>query len=149
MRRERKSLRNGVHHANAVVWGPVYRTRLRLSRERPTELGRNVRVLVRRQHDQLCDVDARGRTIGQCIDDVSNLESKLLKDRRSRRERGRVGTSVITTGTRSPSVAAASAAHSSRKYDGGHRCIAKLHTTTRHRLPSRTPPHAMSSKLHG
>jgi hypothetical protein len=22
-RRERKSLRNGVHHANAVVWGPV------------------------------------------------------------------------------------------------------------------------------
>eukprot|EP00982_Pelagococcus_subviridis_P005661 29767-Pelagococcus_subviridis.AAC.1 len=27
-RRERKSLRNGVHHANAVVWGPVYRTRL-------------------------------------------------------------------------------------------------------------------------
>ena len=23
MRRE-KSLRNGVHHANAVVWGPVY-----------------------------------------------------------------------------------------------------------------------------
>jgi len=28
-RRETKSLRNGVHHANAVVWGPVYnRTRL-------------------------------------------------------------------------------------------------------------------------
>jgi hypothetical protein len=27
MRRE-KSLRIGVHHANAVVWGPVYRTRL-------------------------------------------------------------------------------------------------------------------------
>ena len=27
MRRE-KSLRNSVHHANAVVWGPVYRTRL-------------------------------------------------------------------------------------------------------------------------
>jgi hypothetical protein len=27
MRRE-KSLRNDVHHANAVVWGPVYRTRL-------------------------------------------------------------------------------------------------------------------------
>jgi len=29
MRRE-KYLRNGVHHANAVVWGPVYRTRLNL-----------------------------------------------------------------------------------------------------------------------
>ena len=29
MRRE-KSLRNGVHHADAVVWGPVYRTRLNL-----------------------------------------------------------------------------------------------------------------------
>ena len=26
MRREVKSLRNGVHHANGVVWGPVYRT---------------------------------------------------------------------------------------------------------------------------
>ena len=23
-----KSLRNGVHHAKAVVWGPVYRTHL-------------------------------------------------------------------------------------------------------------------------
>ena len=27
-RRREKSLRIGVHHANAVVWGPVYRTRL-------------------------------------------------------------------------------------------------------------------------
>ena len=26
--RRQKSLRNGVHHANAVVWGPVYRTHL-------------------------------------------------------------------------------------------------------------------------
>ena len=26
--RRAKSLRNGVHHANAVVWEPVYRTRL-------------------------------------------------------------------------------------------------------------------------
>ena len=29
MRRE-KSLRIGVHHADGVVWGPVYRTHLRL-----------------------------------------------------------------------------------------------------------------------
>ena len=29
MRRE-KSLRIGVHHANGVVWGPVYRTHLTL-----------------------------------------------------------------------------------------------------------------------
>jgi len=28
-KRRRKSLRIGVHHANAVVWGPVYRTRTR------------------------------------------------------------------------------------------------------------------------
>jgi len=28
-----KSLRNGVHHANAVVWGPVYRTHPRLERD--------------------------------------------------------------------------------------------------------------------
>ena len=34
MRRERKSLRIGVHHANAVVWGPVYRTRLTRGRHR-------------------------------------------------------------------------------------------------------------------
>ena len=27
--RRAKSLRIGVHHANGVVWGPVYRTRLR------------------------------------------------------------------------------------------------------------------------
>jgi len=27
--RRAKSLRIGVHHANAVVWGPVYRTHLR------------------------------------------------------------------------------------------------------------------------
>eukprot|EP00982_Pelagococcus_subviridis_P007184 30491-Pelagococcus_subviridis.AAC.2 len=26
--RREKSLRNGVHHADGVVWGPVYRTRL-------------------------------------------------------------------------------------------------------------------------
>eukprot|EP00959_Pyramimonas_sp_CCMP1952_P445018 9318744-Pyramimonas_sp.AAC.1 len=32
MRRE-KSLRNGVHHANAVVWGPVYRTHLHDERQ--------------------------------------------------------------------------------------------------------------------
>eukprot|EP00982_Pelagococcus_subviridis_P016138 31455-Pelagococcus_subviridis.AAC.5 len=31
-RRRQKSLRNGVHHADAVVWGPVYRTRLNLVR---------------------------------------------------------------------------------------------------------------------
>ena len=35
MRRE-KSLRIGVHHADGVVWGPVYRTRLILAR--PGEL---------------------------------------------------------------------------------------------------------------
>jgi len=30
--RRAKSLRIGVHHANAVVWGPVYRTHLRYAR---------------------------------------------------------------------------------------------------------------------
>ena len=28
-KRRQKSLRIGVHHANAVVWGPVYRTHLK------------------------------------------------------------------------------------------------------------------------
>ena len=32
-RRRQKSLRNGVHHANAVVWGPVYRTHLFVHRQ--------------------------------------------------------------------------------------------------------------------
>ena len=31
-RRRQKSLRIGVHHANGVVWGPVYRTHLRRAR---------------------------------------------------------------------------------------------------------------------
>jgi hypothetical protein len=34
MRRE-KSLRIGVHHADAVVWGPVYKTRLVASIRHP------------------------------------------------------------------------------------------------------------------
>ena len=50
-RRERKSLRNGVHHANGVVWGPVYRTHLvrrqndRPSRDRDGLAARRVFVL--------------------------------------------------------------------------------------------------------
>eukprot|EP00982_Pelagococcus_subviridis_P005489 29658-Pelagococcus_subviridis.AAC.6 len=31
--RRQKSLRNGVHHADAVVWGPVYRTHLNTPRD--------------------------------------------------------------------------------------------------------------------
>eukprot|EP00982_Pelagococcus_subviridis_P002197 16991-Pelagococcus_subviridis.AAC.1 len=45
MRRERKSLRNGVHHANAVVWGPVYRTHLLHERVRG-RAARKLRALV-------------------------------------------------------------------------------------------------------
>ena len=43
MRREVKSLRIGVHHANAVVWGPVYRTRLYLRRQRAVRVHRRLR----------------------------------------------------------------------------------------------------------
>ena len=32
--RRQKSLRIGVHHADAVVWGPVYRTHLGFKSER-------------------------------------------------------------------------------------------------------------------
>ena len=31
-KRREKSLRIGVHHANGVVWGPVYRTHLNIAR---------------------------------------------------------------------------------------------------------------------
>ena len=38
--RRRKSLRIGVHHANGVVWRPVYRTRLRRMEENDARAGR-------------------------------------------------------------------------------------------------------------
>eukprot|EP00982_Pelagococcus_subviridis_P011100 31058-Pelagococcus_subviridis.AAC.17 len=44
-RRWQKSLRIGVHHANVVVWGPVYRTRLMLR-------GGDAKRLVRREVDR-------------------------------------------------------------------------------------------------
>ena len=43
MRRE-KSLRNGVHHADAVVWGPVYGTRLRGFRDAGADGGDEIRL---------------------------------------------------------------------------------------------------------
>eukprot|EP00982_Pelagococcus_subviridis_P004574 29242-Pelagococcus_subviridis.AAC.3 len=52
MRRE-KSLRNGVHHANGVVWEPVYRTRLKPRRDDGREQRHRVRrglVIERYQH---------------------------------------------------------------------------------------------------
>eukprot|EP00982_Pelagococcus_subviridis_P013543 31263-Pelagococcus_subviridis.AAC.2 len=48
MRRE-KSLRNGLHHANAVVWGPVYRTRLNVLQRDDREHALLPHVVVRRQ----------------------------------------------------------------------------------------------------
>ena len=45
MRREVKSLRIGVHHANAVAWGPVYRTHLARVRVTLDELGDHPRTL--------------------------------------------------------------------------------------------------------
>eukprot|EP00982_Pelagococcus_subviridis_P008120 30813-Pelagococcus_subviridis.AAC.4 len=77
--RRAKSLRNGVHHADGVVWGPVYRTRLILlpsslrlreldprANRRRVGRGRRVRVAVRPQrraddvHERLCDAQRRG-----------------------------------------------------------------------------------------
>ena len=55
--RRAKSLRNGVHHANAVVWGPVYnRTRLRLLRSRLRDRSRHLRLL-RDVHHELRDAN--------------------------------------------------------------------------------------------
>eukprot|EP00982_Pelagococcus_subviridis_P017615 31551-Pelagococcus_subviridis.AAC.15 len=50
-RREIKSLRIGVHHADAVVWEPVYRTRLALLDVDPLRL-REPRESVRLLHDR-------------------------------------------------------------------------------------------------
>ena len=60
MRRE-KSLRIGVHHANAVVWEPVYRTHLRhLRRRGGGEVSGNVVVVV------VFSVSARARGACAC-----------------------------------------------------------------------------------
>jgi|EP00982_Pelagococcus_subviridis_P015462 hypothetical protein len=71
MRRE-KSLRIGVHHANGVVWGPVYRTHLvfrkhggdRLRRLVSDRLVRRVpAVLVRRPAVRDARAHARGAVL--------------------------------------------------------------------------------------
>eukprot|EP00982_Pelagococcus_subviridis_P017260 31527-Pelagococcus_subviridis.AAC.3 len=52
--RRAKSLRNGVHHANAVVWGPVCRTHLKLpARERGDD------VQLQRRHPRLFPQQSR------------------------------------------------------------------------------------------
>jgi hypothetical protein len=44
--RRQKSLRIGVHHANGVVWRPVYRTRLRRTPPFPSRFTRDRRLCV-------------------------------------------------------------------------------------------------------
>ena len=60
MRRE-KSLRISVHHATAVVWGPVYRARLRLRRVR------------QREHDEIALGLDRIGSDGGCIVGVGSV----------------------------------------------------------------------------
>ena len=152
-----KSLRIGVHHANGVVWGPVYRTHLRLcfecacvprskfatpiafpkcahawsvsaSRTPPREVHDGVQqaaVRVVRVRFQVRDPEW-GRAVGRRVLEGRSIQAnvgvelkgvrsgverrrgralkprdgrrettgKVLKDRRSPRERGRMGTSV-------------------------------------------------------
>ena len=147
-----KSLRNGVHHANAVVWGPVYRTHLGFQRgdaraeargDRVFGLERDARVLrhLERGDDAVIvgggvrggrgrrrargierrrrrtattmmmravlyermsgwsskasvGVERRRRRGLKARGGRRDAPGKVLKDRRSPRQRGRMGTSV-------------------------------------------------------
>jgi hypothetical protein len=67
-RRRAKSLRNGVHHANAIVWGPVCRTRddarshlVALALERRELLSEQLRLGGRRHRDFEGDATAIAR----------------------------------------------------------------------------------------
>ena len=145
--RRQKSLRIGVHHANAVVWGPVYRTHLSLSAfglHSPTSANRILFAAAVLPSNVYVACTAYGRTGRPPMDDSwtrctkvtcpgvksrtgrtpslrcvelkgvrSGVErrrgrglkarggrrespgSKVLKDQRSPRRRGRMGTSVI------------------------------------------------------
>ena len=145
--RREKSLRIGVHHADAVVWGPVYRTRLRRQLERDAQVLPVLRVRDRpnvevqeARHDVAATVRlavvrerARVRLLPRAAEPPGSLRAvpyertsgwsskasdgvqrrrgrglkprgarrdapgKVLKDRRSPRERGRMGTGVRRT----------------------------------------------------
>eukprot|EP00982_Pelagococcus_subviridis_P016428 31477-Pelagococcus_subviridis.AAC.20 len=101
--RRQKSLRNGVHHADGVVWGPVYRTHLLLARD---SMLRHVHV----RHDavltevRLDPVDAVPRVgVVDPADVHARTRALALALCRARRRRG--GASVTP-----PSVAVPAAA---------------------------------------
>ena len=73
--RRQKSLRNGVHHANAVVWGPVYRTHLIPPARRGLRHDRFPRPLHRAR-----DV-ARRRAATPRLDDVPPRARDLVVER--------------------------------------------------------------------
>jgi len=78
-RRRQKSLRNGVHHANAVVWGPVYRTHLSFERLGGGELQRRLAHLLREPRVLRRGLERRAR--GPLARD-----SRLLSRRAQRRD---------------------------------------------------------------
>eukprot|EP00982_Pelagococcus_subviridis_P015408 31398-Pelagococcus_subviridis.AAC.3 len=64
--RRAKSLRIGVHHANAVVWEPVYRTHLSLGGGRGGGVAGHLRERLERVDDALAD-DWPGRAEGRAV----------------------------------------------------------------------------------
>eukprot|EP00982_Pelagococcus_subviridis_P005022 29446-Pelagococcus_subviridis.AAC.2 len=68
--RRGKSLRNGVHHANAVVWGPVYRTHLQRVRG-GIKCARFPKIDLRRRlfHEQ------RGRARAKVVDVIGAVHA--------------------------------------------------------------------------
>ena len=100
MRRE-KSLRIGVHHANAVVWGPVYRTHLIRDggRGRPQRDRRGGESAARRRRggnadaapEEACGEEERGAGGGQREGEARGLRTRARSAarRRLRRSDGR------------------------------------------------------------
>eukprot|EP00982_Pelagococcus_subviridis_P000264 1996-Pelagococcus_subviridis.AAC.2 len=75
--RRAKSSRNGVRHANAVVWGPVYGTRLRAveKTQHPRERPRRAKVL--RHRDGLFQVQRAVPPPGRNKQDVPGIANPL------------------------------------------------------------------------
>ena len=142
-RRRAKSLRNGVgvHHADGVVWGPVYRTHLIMSsssasesygvERNPSNFGTaSCREGGRSRKASVDVVRRRGRASkGSRGDGRRDAPGeKVLKERRSPRRRGRMGTSVVIERACPSFAAFASRRHSTVDFRSRH--FAPLESTS-------------------
>ena len=96
-KRRAKSLRIGVHNANAVVWGPVYRTHLRLDgrtaggRDLTDATDRSIdatrRDATRRDETRAAGWSSARETCARCEGEATRGGRRARRDLRTRRER--------------------------------------------------------------